>query len=49
MKNLRFRLVTFFLHVKPDLLILVSGYSESLANLFYNTFYFLKFNQRSSV
>ena len=29
MKHLCFRLVTFFLHVKPDLLILVSGYSES--------------------
>ena len=34
MKHLRFRLVTFFLQVKPDLLILVSSYSESLVNLF---------------
>ena len=29
MKHLCFRLVTFFLHVKPDLLILVSGYTDS--------------------
>ena len=36
-----FRLVTFFLHVKSSLLILVSGYSESLANLFQNAFYFI--------
>ena len=34
MKYLCFRLVTFFLHVKPYLLILVSGYSGSLINLF---------------
>ena len=34
MKHLCFRLVTFFLHVKLYLLILVSGYSESLINLF---------------
>ena len=34
MKHLCFTLVTFFLHVKPDLLISVPGHSESLANLF---------------
>ena len=34
MKDLCFRLVTFSLHVKPYLLILVSGYIESLENLF---------------
>ena len=39
----------FFLTCKTDLLILVSGYSESLANLFYNTCYFLTFNQCSFV
>ena len=40
-------LLTFFLHVKPDLLILVSGYSESLVNLFQNDFYFITFSQCS--
>ena len=39
-------LLTFFLHVKPDLLILVSGYSESLVNLFQNG-YFITFSQCS--
>ena len=37
MKNLSFRLVTFFLHVKPNLHVkpdLVSGYSENIVNLF---------------
>ena len=37
MKHFCFRLVAFFLHVKPDLQILVSGYSES--------FYFITFSQ----
>ena len=39
MKNLRFRLVTFFLHVKPDLLILVSGYSESYSQIYFTTLF----------
>ena len=34
MKHLCFMLVANFLHVKPDLLTLVSDYSESLINLF---------------
>ena len=43
MKQLCFRLVTFFSHVKPDLLILVSGYSVALVNLFLNAFNFYYF------
>ena len=43
MKFLRFRLVTFFLHVKPDLLISGSAYSEGFVNLFQNAFYFITF------
>ena len=43
MKHLCFRLVTFSLHVKPDLLILVSGYSEFckfiLKRFLFNSFY----------
>ena len=43
MKHLCFRLVTFSLHVKPDLLILVSGYSEFckfiLKRFLFNPFY----------
>ena len=41
MKHLCFWQVTFFLQVKPDLLILVWGYCESLVNSFWNTFYFI--------
>ena len=46
-----FRLVNFFLHVKPDLLILVSGYGKflSFVNFFLNVFYFITFSQCSSL
>ena len=41
MKHLCFTLVTFFLHVKPDLLISVPGHSESLVNYFKTLFVLL--------
>ena len=34
MKHLCLRLAALFLHVKPDQLILVSGYGESIVNSF---------------
>ena len=47
MKYLFLGLVIFFLHVKFDLLTLVSGYGESVVNL--NFLYFIIFSQRSFI
>ena len=40
MKQLCFRLVTFILHVDPDLLIIMTCYSESLA-IYFKTLFIL--------